>query len=428
MVTPQNFQNKFALGIIPLIVVLVFIFNIPAVFEYFNRDLNIGQTGNQQPAIQFAQGEQYLFPRDIKQIRQGEDSLLVLSTGGAVYARGDNDYGQLGVGSFGGDHPELQRVQFPGAAKIRQIDMVQNHALALTETGDVYAWGLNISGQVGDGTNRDANKPVKVMSGAMAVATGYRFSAALDQGGKLWAWGMHCDQSVSALAQLEEDFEQDVSVGGSYYDGDEKSDNYDNCLAEYRLPIHSLKPRLFGGDNRFERVAAGYGHILLLDAAGSAWSVGCNTWGQLGRLSDNKQDYRSVAKIAVPGGHKITQIAAGFRHSAAVDDAGQLWTWGDRAAGNQLNDPANMTLVREALPQGSQPVILAAGYDITSYTDTTGTVYAIGRNTNARITPEKDAESFIKDFTASAHDATGINPGRSSILYWHGRAGVMVLQ
>jgi alpha-tubulin suppressor-like RCC1 family protein len=64
------------------------------------------------------------------------------------------------------------------------------HNCALTTVGDAYCWGANTSGQVGDGTTRDARAPTR-------LATEHRFSSIAVGGnlattGTLRAWSFSC--------------------------------------------------------------------------------------------------------------------------------------------------------------------------------------------------------------------------------------------
>ena len=63
------------------------------------------------------------------------------------------------------------------------------HALALSRTGQVWAWGNNSGGQLGDGTTTDRNTPalVRGVPFSQSIAAGDFFSLAL--GAQLWAWG-----------------------------------------------------------------------------------------------------------------------------------------------------------------------------------------------------------------------------------------------
>jgi alpha-tubulin suppressor-like RCC1 family protein len=87
-------------------------------------------------------------------------SLALTSTGG-VLAWGRNFYGQLGDGTFTGPQKCFfgqacsktpVKVRLPQAAKVVALAAGATHALALTSTGGVLAWGDNFYGELGVGT------------------------------------------------------------------------------------------------------------------------------------------------------------------------------------------------------------------------------------------------------------------------------------
>ena len=65
------------------------------------------------------------------------------------------------------------------------------HALALRTDGTVWAWGRNIDGELGNGTNTSSNVPLRVtaLSDVAAIAAGRTHSLALTGDGTLWAIG-----------------------------------------------------------------------------------------------------------------------------------------------------------------------------------------------------------------------------------------------
>src|SRR5437773_753599 len=67
---------------------------------------------------------------------------------------------------------------------------------ARQSAGNVWSWGDNAYGQLGDGTTASSSTPVRVinlsggyLSGVVAVAVGGLHSLALKSDGTVWAWG-----------------------------------------------------------------------------------------------------------------------------------------------------------------------------------------------------------------------------------------------
>ncbi len=127
-------------------------------------------------------------PVGVVDVAVGIDHSLALKDG-LVYAWGLNRYGQLGDGS-NVDSPD-NLVLVKGLKDIVALGAGSYHSLATTKTGNVWAWGWNGSGQLGNGTTTDSPVPVQVkgLSGVSAVAAGWYHSMALTRDGTVWVWG-----------------------------------------------------------------------------------------------------------------------------------------------------------------------------------------------------------------------------------------------
>ena len=97
--------------------------------------------------------------RPLPAVAAGAMHSLVLTESGEVYAWGDNDDGQLGLG----DREErLTPTKVEGLPKVKAIAAGGGYSLALTESGEVYAWGNNAIGQLGLGDREERLTPTKV--------------------------------------------------------------------------------------------------------------------------------------------------------------------------------------------------------------------------------------------------------------------------
>ncbi len=113
-----------------------------------------------------------------------------------LWAWGDNSSGELGDGTNVNSNVPVQVTNSTGMPDIIAIAAGQFHSLALASDGTVWAWGNNLFGQLGDGTNVNSNVPVQVSSStglteAKAINGGaLAFHAlAIAPDGKVWAWG-----------------------------------------------------------------------------------------------------------------------------------------------------------------------------------------------------------------------------------------------
>ncbi len=91
----------------------------------------------------------------------GGQTAAALTTLGTVYAWGNNDAGQAATGAIGGT--VTQPTQVNGLPKsIVRVAIGANHTCVLDVGCNVYCWGANNAGQLGDGTQKNSAIPVKM--------------------------------------------------------------------------------------------------------------------------------------------------------------------------------------------------------------------------------------------------------------------------
>jgi alpha-tubulin suppressor-like RCC1 family protein len=109
---------------------------------------------------------------------------------GAVWCWGSDRFGQLGLGLGPNDHYEPSQ---SGIANVAQLASGENHTCALHEDGTVKCWGANGSGQLGDGKLSGSTSPSPVqVSGiddALAIDGGEDHTCVIRESGQVWCWG-----------------------------------------------------------------------------------------------------------------------------------------------------------------------------------------------------------------------------------------------
>lgn len=95
---------------------------------------------------------------------------LVKLSNGSVYAWGTNGAGQLGTGNLV-PKPSPVRIFPPAGVTYRSLASGGNSSYAVSTSGQVYAWGGNYAGQLGDGSRTPSKAPVMVESHATSLVS-----------------------------------------------------------------------------------------------------------------------------------------------------------------------------------------------------------------------------------------------------------------
>ena len=227
----------------------------------------------------------------VAQVSLGGSHSAVITESGDLYTWGANAYGQLGDGT---DTNRLKPVKI--LSGVSQVSLGGSHSAALTESGDLYTWGNNESGQVGNGMHDQysSEEPGKILSGVTQVALGGDHSAAITESGDLYLWG----------------------------------DNYFGQLGDGTTEMRFEPVKVLSD---VKQVALGFEHSAAVTFSGDLYLWGANDFGQIGNGTTNDQP----KPVKVLSG--VAQVSLGGSHSAAITESGDLYTWGLNVAG-QLGD------------------------------------------------------------------------------------------
>ena len=325
--------------------------------------------------------------------QSGNFSLAVGSDGNA-YAWGYNSYGQLGNGttSYSGQStPVMVRKpdrktypDLPADFTYLQVSAGGSHSLALGSDGNVYAWGYNSSGQLGNGTSSTYpnTTPVRVKTPDrktypdlpadftyLQVSAGGSHSLALGSDGNAYAWG------ANGYGQLG-------------------NNGYNSSVPErVRDPAN---PTDKSKGLKATQVSGGECHSLAVGSDGNVYAWGDNNLGQLGNNTSGSIFNPAPIRVRDPAsptdtskGLKATQVSAVYLHSLAVGSDGYVYAWGANAYGGlgnnttssssvpvRVRDPASPT----DKSQGLKAAQVSGGYEYSLAVGSDGNAYAWGYN------------------------------------------------
>jgi alpha-tubulin suppressor-like RCC1 family protein len=125
-------------------------------------------------------------------IATGQYHTCAIASGGGLKCWGYNQNGQIG------DNTQTQRpspVDVSGLTSgVAAVATGMSHSCAVTASGSAMCWGLNSSGQLGDGTVNQRLTPVAVSglgSGVASITAGASHTCALTAAGGVKCWGLN---------------------------------------------------------------------------------------------------------------------------------------------------------------------------------------------------------------------------------------------
>lgn len=263
--------------------------------------------------------------RRIAAVAAGGNHSLAMTNYSTVWSWGANYAGQLGNNSTILSSTAVQVVD-PDivSAQLRGVSAIAaggSHSLALAR-GQVFAWGYNNYGQLGNNGTASSTIPVRVLMANTApldnvklIAAGGAFSVAVRNDNTIWVWG------YNGFGQLG------LNPASTEFSG--------------------VPQQITGIPGTIEAVSAGLGHILVLannNGTRSVWGWGFNGFGQLGGVTANikPEDFtRTPVQVSGLTGafdpllyrvDGMSPILAIGHHSLAKTSLG-LFTWGNNNYG-----------------------------------------------------------------------------------------------
>lgn len=209
-----------------------------------------------------------------------------------------------------------EEITFPLEPKKERLDGAGGATFYIDEEGQLYAWGKNHQGQLGDGTMESQLSPMAVMADKKWVQVDgddHGTMHGIDADGNLWSWG--------ARKKRESDTADDAPP--------------------------QLTPERILPDKKFRAIETGWGFYrhfaLALDINGGLWAWGDNYYGQLGQGGETSD----TTNLGVDSGDdtprqikkdvRFVEISTNGETCGAIDEEGKLWLWGENTNGELAN-------------------------------------------------------------------------------------------
>jgi len=268
---------------------------------------------------------------------------------GQLWSWGNNQFGGLGDNTMVKKSSPVQTIS-GGLNWLRlSYGQANNKRCALKSDGTLWIWGASFYGSIGDGTVSDKSSPVQTISGgtnwSYISAIGLN-SSGIKTDGTLWLWGYNANGQLG-----------------------------DNTTTDKSSPVQTVS-----GGNNWKQVSSGYS-TAAIKTDGTLWMWGYNGHGQLG---DNTIVNKSSPVQTVAAGTNWKQVDISARTYAAVGAIktdGTLWMWGYNSYGQLgTNDMTNYSSPVQTIAGGTNWKQLAVGSYHSIAIKTDGTLWAWGQN------------------------------------------------
>lgn len=256
-----------------------------------------------------------------------------LTKNGDLYLWGRNDNGQIGDGTTQDRSSPVKVLSNIDKIQLGDYQRSQDCSMAIDKSGNLYMWGDNHCGQIGNGTKNDQLTPQKILSNVSAVDSSFGTTVALTQNGDLYIWGDNFYGEVgdgTTVSQLSpKKVLSDISVmninGGTVAAVTQNGDlymwgqNYNGEVGNGTM-VSQLYPQKIMSN--ISTVDLSDGTSAAITKSGDLYVWGDNDYGQVG--NGTTQDQLSPLKIM----SDIIYVKCSLHYIGAVTKDHDLYTWG----------------------------------------------------------------------------------------------------
>ena len=336
--------------------------------------------------VPVALGDEYLqVAQNIKKVSIGNSHSCYLDDSDDVYCWGDNSKGSLGNSTYD-DSQKPVLVDALDDIKVTDISVGSDHSCALDSKGRVYCWGSNSYGQLGTGDLDDSSFPIEIdLSGVLygkkifSLKSGDNYVCVLSESGSVYCWG-HNNKGQLGNGTIE-DSSVPVKIDDSGVLAGKVVESFD----------------VFSG------------HVCVVDTEGSVYCWGSNSSGQLGNGTIENSSVPVKALVGDIDTVRTVTVSVGWMHTCSIDEFSNIYCWGLLKVGEKdvygkEDEEDDVALFPVEMDKGDafgkSIAQIDSGFFYTCMIGEEGVVYCWGKNSEGQL---GDSSNIYRDLPVTIY-------------------------
>ena len=380
---------------------------------------------------------------DAISIAAGPGYTCALHRDQTVSCWGYNGAGRLGNGLIGEEGSSAVPRQVEGVTDAVSLSVGFAYACVIHEVGNASCWGRNWSGQLGNGIHSDDEQddsvnsavpvPVKNLSDAIEISTGYSHACALLKNSTISCWGnnengqigtglFHYGRTTAVRVDVVNVADAGAVAAGDNHTCALREGGTVSCWGsnshgqlgsgEAGAELDTAEPTSVAGIAGAAAIATSENHTCAVLEDGTVICWGNNSSGQLGngRSGTNRDDRsaNTATPATVMGIDDATEIATGWDHTCALMEDSTVSCWGSNSFG-QLGDGTNRSASAPVKTADiSDATAITAGWDHACALRRDGSIYCWGNNLDGQLGNGTTSNSSVPVRVADIADAAAI--------------------
>jgi alpha-tubulin suppressor-like RCC1 family protein/predicted Ser/Thr protein kinase len=334
-------------------------------------------------------------------IEAGEFHSAIL-TNKSLYTFGKNTIGQLGCGKDNYTYIPLYNSYI--TTHIKKISLGGDHTLLLSETGDLYSFGLNVFGQLGTKTFCSVDKPTKVeIDGNVVIcdiAAGAQHSIILSNEGSILtcgfagsnALGIKTHEDLNVFTKVDcPNYGKITKIAAGVYHSSYVIDDELIYIFGVGDVIQFDRPTLcsLSSTGKITDIKIGDDFVFVLSKSHELYCMGSNVNSQLGHSKTFTSQFN---KLEIPG-IRVKEISVGYKFVIIKTLNNEIYGWGN-------NDYGQLTITNSTCL--TEPTLLTELTNLGCLSLICGGYHCLGvfskppPNTNSYENPVNEYKDIIK--------------------------------